>query len=212
MQKMKVFTYIITKDFGFAPNPFHGFCTLATCKATIRKGAKIGDWVLGLGSKALENRGYLIYAMKISDKLTFNEYWKEPKFQCKKPIEGGSQKIIYGDNIYHQSKGKWYQANSNHSKKNGKPHIKNIKYDTKSEVVLVSEDFYYFGNKKICLKEINKTFAYEVKKVRHKDYTGQSAEKLIKLIKIFLNKKKYKKGIHGDPINWEMPCPREYLQ
>jgi hypothetical protein len=34
-------------DTGFAPNPFHDFLTLATCKPDIRKKAQIGDWVLG---------------------------------------------------------------------------------------------------------------------------------------------------------------------
>lgn len=38
-----LYAYAITRDLGFAPNPFHGFCTLATCKPGIRKTAKVGD-------------------------------------------------------------------------------------------------------------------------------------------------------------------------
>ena len=34
----KGYSYIITRDYGFAPNPFGGVCTLATCKPKIRKG------------------------------------------------------------------------------------------------------------------------------------------------------------------------------
>ena len=30
---MRIYAYVVTHDNGFAPNPFHGFCTLATCKA-----------------------------------------------------------------------------------------------------------------------------------------------------------------------------------
>ncbi|WP_225761747.1 hypothetical protein [Acinetobacter sp. Marseille-P8610] len=34
---MKIFSYVVSRDFGFAPNPFFNFCTLATCKPKIRK-------------------------------------------------------------------------------------------------------------------------------------------------------------------------------
>jgi len=44
-----VFIYVVDRDFGFAPNPFHGYCTLATCKAKIRNQARVGDWVIGNG-------------------------------------------------------------------------------------------------------------------------------------------------------------------
>ena len=36
---MEIFSYVITHDSGFAPNPFGGFLTLATCKPKIRKSA-----------------------------------------------------------------------------------------------------------------------------------------------------------------------------
>lgn len=45
---MRLYAYTMTSDSGFAPNPFHGFCTLATCKARIRERATTGDWVLGV--------------------------------------------------------------------------------------------------------------------------------------------------------------------
>lgn len=32
-----LFSYIVRWDHGFAPNPFHGICSLATCKPGIRK-------------------------------------------------------------------------------------------------------------------------------------------------------------------------------
>ena len=35
---MIVYEYVMTSDSGFAPNPFHGACTLACCKPKIRKG------------------------------------------------------------------------------------------------------------------------------------------------------------------------------
>lgn len=38
---MKVFSYVVMSDSGFAPNPFHGTCTLACCKAQIRRSAAL---------------------------------------------------------------------------------------------------------------------------------------------------------------------------
>lgn len=48
-----LYAYAITRDFGFAPNPFHGVCTLATCKPRIRASANIDDWILGIGGAQL---------------------------------------------------------------------------------------------------------------------------------------------------------------
>lgn len=42
-RKMKLFSYIVTHDAGFAPNPFWGYCTLACCKPAIRRTANVGD-------------------------------------------------------------------------------------------------------------------------------------------------------------------------
>ena len=67
---MKLFTYIVARDYGFAPNPFHGSCTLATCKPQIRSSASIGDWVVGTGAKTTYDlAGHLIYAMKVDEVL-----------------------------------------------------------------------------------------------------------------------------------------------
>ncbi len=209
---IKIFTYIVTKDFGFAPNPFHGFCTLATCKSSIRQHAEAGDWVLGLGSKALKNRGSLIYAMRVSERLIFNKYWSDSRFQCKKPNEAGSQKIMYGDNVYHKD-GKWHQANSSHSRKNGRTHQGNLKVDTKSHHVLISKEFYYFGKeKRIALGQISRKFARDVEDIRHKNFEGKEAERLIGLLEKLFKKRKITGGIHGFPINWEKPCQSSYLQ
>jgi len=45
---MSVFSYVVKNDGGFAPNPFHGSCTLACCKPKIRNVASAGDIVVGL--------------------------------------------------------------------------------------------------------------------------------------------------------------------
>ena len=143
---MRLFSYVVARDYGFAPNPFFGRCTLATCKPAVRKAACIGDWVIGTGSKERQRQGHLVYAMRITGTVTFDEYWRGAQFECKKPHLAGSKKQAFGDNIYHRdSQGCWMQANSHHSRADGSPNRNNMRRDTGVDRVLVSDDFVYFG-------------------------------------------------------------------
>jgi Nucleotide modification associated domain 2 len=144
-----VYMYVVARDFGFAPNPFHGVCTLATCKPKIRKTAQVGDWVVGMGGAKLKAVGRCIYAMQVTDTRTFDAYWDDPMFHSKRPARNGSRKTIMGDNIYHRSVGAmaWVQEDSHHSQVDGSPEPSNIKNDTQTNRVLISHSFYYFGDK-----------------------------------------------------------------
>lgn len=137
-------SYIITRDFGFAPNPFQGVLTLATCKPRIRKSAQVGDYLLGNSPKSLGNR--LIYMAKVGEITTFDNYWNDPRFQNKKPVMNGSFKTLYGDNIYHHEDGEWIQADSHHSGMNGLVNLANLNKDTGiTDRVLICNEFFYFG-------------------------------------------------------------------
>lgn len=139
--------YVVDRDFGFAPNPFHGYCTLATCVYRIRSVATIDDWVIGMGGRRLCATGRCIYAMRVTNKITFNEYWNDPVYLDKKPVRNGSNKMMVGDNIYHcDAGGNWCQADSHHSKNDGGVNHDNLKKDTGSDKVLISNHFFYFGN------------------------------------------------------------------
>ena len=84
---MKLYSYVVATDCGFAPNPFYDFCTLATCKPDIRERATVGDWVIGTGSGAKEKQrnGYLVFAMRVTETMSFDEYWKDIRFCNKRP-------------------------------------------------------------------------------------------------------------------------------
>lgn len=144
---MRVFSYVVARDFGFAPNPFHGWCTLATCKPKIRSVAQIGDWVFGTGSVNEGLRGRAIYAMRVDEILTFEEYWADPRFRLKRPNLAGSRKLAFGDNIYSRSSGAddWTQRDSHHSFRDGSPNQVNVQTDTGVNRVLVARDFIYWG-------------------------------------------------------------------
>ena len=84
---LRFFSYVLTRDYGFAPNPFNGICTLATCKPRIRKVAVAGDWIFGTSSVRSGKRPCLVYAMKVSEKITFNQYWQDPNFDRYRKLE-----------------------------------------------------------------------------------------------------------------------------
>lgn len=143
---MKLYSYIVARDFGFAPNPFFGFCTLATCKPKIRAGARVGDWIIGTGAKSrYDLAGRLIYAMQVGEVLGFDAYWNDRRFFRKRPNLNGSLKVVYGDNIYRRVGKKWVQADSHHSLENGRPNKANIAWDTDIDRVLVATRFVYWG-------------------------------------------------------------------
>ena len=119
---LRLFSYVVTRDFGFAPNPFYGVCTLATCKPIIRRVAEIGDWVVGTGSKRNDRQKFLVFVMRVSDVISYNEYWMAPQYNCKKPFLNGSFQQAYGDNIYFKDDDNvWQQLDSHHSLENGVP-------------------------------------------------------------------------------------------
>ncbi len=143
-----LFSYVVRYDSGFAPNPFHGYCTLATCKPLIRKHASVGDWLVGTGSNGAPARrgGYLVYAMRVTEVLETAQYWQDPRFQRKKPDMYHNWVAASGDNIYEPIGGtKWKQHNSYHSNQDGSSNAKHMKRDTGVQRVLVSDDFVYYG-------------------------------------------------------------------
>lgn len=144
---MTLYSYVVARDFGFAPNPFHGVCTLATCKPNIRRVAQVNDWVLGTGSKARKRQRRVVYAMRVTGVMSFEDYWNAPQFQIKKPNLLASKKYAFGDNIYHRnpSNGRWQQADSHHSLEDGSPNPANVKNDTQTNRILFSDDFVYWG-------------------------------------------------------------------
>ena len=153
---MIVYSYLIEHDLGLAPNPFGGFCTLAVCKPKIRMSSKLklGDWVVGTGSRALEDTtgrklvNKLIYAMKVEERISLEDYYSDKRFQYKKPVMNGTLLTMFGDNFYHKDKkGNWIQDDSAHSMMDGTCNVEHRNTDTGGKNVLISQHFFYFGDK-----------------------------------------------------------------
>jgi hypothetical protein len=83
---VKLYSHVVDHDTGFAPNPDGGLCTLCLCKfrehregkRNIVEMAKEGDWVIGTGgaSKRSAGHGKLVYAMRVDEKPTREEYYR----------------------------------------------------------------------------------------------------------------------------------------
>ena len=80
---MKTYSYVVDHDFGYAPNPQGGICTLVQCKfqgwskrRNIVELAGEEDVIIGTGGqgKCSTGNGTIIYVMKVSLKIPFSRY------------------------------------------------------------------------------------------------------------------------------------------
>nr|WP_314459530.1 hypothetical protein [uncultured Neisseria sp.] len=182
---MKIMSYIITHDYGFAPNPYGGFLTLATCKPKIRNSAKIGDILVGIGSSTGAYKNRLLYVAQVSDVVNMNEYFENPIYQVKKPSDENISRRR-GDNIYYQENGTWIQLNNPFHDEG------NMSHDLNSTNVLICEDFWYFGSKAPLLPE--KFLGIVKKGPGHKNINDQN------LVSSFLDWLSiHEKGLIGKP-------------
>jgi hypothetical protein len=146
---MAVMGYKLSHDSGFAPNPFHGALTLATCKPAIRRRRIKGDWIAGFVSKNLAVRsravgvhvelGALVYLAQVTDNpIELGDYHACAEFRCKRPC-GSSEISRAGDNIYARVGGVLVQQpNFHHGQAD-------VVRDKSGGNALVCRRFYYFG-------------------------------------------------------------------
>lgn len=201
----QLFSYVVRYDSGFAPNPFYGYATLATCKPLIRKVAMPGNWIVGTGSsaKGVDRGTRLVHAMKISEVTDFRSYWNDTRFLRKRPVMRGSRKQCCGDNIYQRAAddSHWLQLDSYHSGPNGTPRPDHIARDTGTDRILISNDFYYFGGEG---PEIPANFRdparYDIcRKVRQRkrQKDGDWIAEFVAWLRTFGDP-----GYHGRPLDW----------
>ncbi|MBK7886887.1 MAG: hypothetical protein IPJ86_06145 [Bacteroidetes bacterium] len=156
----KLYSYIIKHDGGAAPNPFWGLCTLTICKPAIRRTARIGDWVIGTGSKnskLSDGKIYdlsdsIVYAMKITDIKSLSDYDTYCNTNLKEKVPKWFSKDWrkrMGDCIYDYSKG------PNPFLRKGIHNEKNKMKDLSGQNALISNHFYYFGEEaRVLPKEL----------------------------------------------------------
>jgi len=126
---MTLYSYIIQHDTGGAPNADDGILSLAICKPGIRKGAVVGDYLVGISGcnlKLHSNIKQIIFIAKITEIMLMKDYAIQyPK----------RQDSIYSEELE-------LLPNKFHN-------CCNVESDLKGINVLLSDDFIYFGTKHI---------------------------------------------------------------
>ncbi len=69
----RIWRYILKNDTGFAPCVDGGILTLTCCKPSIRRNAKIGDWIIGYFPKKF-GQGRVAWAGQVSEKILLGVY------------------------------------------------------------------------------------------------------------------------------------------
>jgi len=146
----RLYSYVLRFDDGAAPNPFWGTCTLTICKPAIRRTARIGDWVIGTGSKnskindsnTYDFSDSVVYAMKITDKKSLAEY----DHFCRENLQNKIPKWFdpdwryrMGDCIYN------FETDGDPTIRKGVHNGANKERDLSGQNALLSNYFYYFG-------------------------------------------------------------------
>ena len=143
----RLYSYVVFYDTGFAPNPYHGYLTLGCCKSRIRKSAEIGDWIIGGGSATKGRGGKAVFVMQVSEILTFEEYWNDPRFLAKRPRMDAGYIEAVGDNAYRPdgSSGELEQIPCQHSESDCTPCGDDMEDDLSDDRVLIGDIFTYWG-------------------------------------------------------------------
>jgi hypothetical protein len=117
-------------------------CSLAICKPAIRRVARPGDWVAGIGSERRGLAGKLVYAMHVQEVLSLQDYddrassrWPE-RIPDPRSLEMSRR---LGDCIYEFARGEFVRQRP------GVHGGDNICRDLRGRNVLLSREFYYFG-------------------------------------------------------------------
>ena len=141
MRSRSVYSYVVTHDYGFAPNPYAGFLSIAACKPRIRSSARSGDWVIGVGAVRTVGGDRLVYAVLIDEIVQLDVYGKEERFAIKRPLFRGEPWQRAGDNIYFKNDvGAWVQRRSSFH------NISHMTRDLSGTNALLGREFYYFGS------------------------------------------------------------------
>jgi Nucleotide modification associated domain 2 len=158
MSGVRLCSYRLTTDAGFAPNPFFGMLTLATSMPEVRQSSAVDDWIAGFTSSNLCGDAIgaerLVYLMRVEERPTIAEYFADDRFARKIPSLNGAPEVErHGDNIYQPRRAD--AAEPAHFEQLSNPHhwdqvhdredLHSKRRDVSGRRVLVTREFVYFG-------------------------------------------------------------------
>lgn len=160
-ENSRMWSYKLTYDTMFAPNPFFDVLTLATCKPGIRRSPKSvpGTWIAGWTACNIHNADVygggidnckmgeekLIYLAQIDENITLDEYWVRFPQKRSYPECGDDDPRSCGDNIYHGDKtdsdGNIVAEDNKHGHEGAECALRDYFYGKNA---LICRRFYYF--------------------------------------------------------------------
>lgn len=208
IRDMRLFSYKMTHDSGFAPNPFGHTLTLATCKPQIRLHKSVNDWIAGFTSRTLAGHEVgaerLVYLMRVAEKLPMRDYFSDPRFQDKVPdMSARGPMAKAGDNIYcplRPNADSWADfeqlPNLNHWNRD-RPNEFHHRRDVSGQYVLIADEFYYFGGNALDLP-------LECRPEVPRGQSGHGKNTPSKQARCFVDYicSRFQPGRHGDPHRW----------
>ncbi|SDD02455.1 hypothetical protein SAMN05216345_105261 [Cupriavidus sp. YR651] len=78
----RIYRYVVRCDSGSAPRPYGNVCSLSICKPRVRKAASVGDWIIGVRSRAPDK---VVYVMQVAESLPLGKYWQDARFRDRQP-------------------------------------------------------------------------------------------------------------------------------
>ena len=175
---MTLYSYVVEHDNGYAPNPYHGFCTLVQCKISksgIRKNivelADKDDWIVGTGGNGIRSAGHgkIVYAMRVDERLPLRKFQKDKRF-----IKRDDNKHEVGD--------------------------------ISKRFALISYHYFYFGKNAVEIDKIEKKVINKIDHPLEKKGPGFRKDFNEEFVQGFINwiEKIYQPGRHGDPCGQKL--------
>ena len=203
---MRLCSYKMTVDTGFAPNPFGCTLTLATCKPGIRNTASVGDWIAGFTSKGMAGHGIgaerLVYLMRVGEKLLLRDYFHDARFEGEIPdLSARAPEARTGDNIYRPLRADAECAEDFEQLPNANHIARDRQRDIGGRFVLVADEFYYFGGSAPALPREARPEVPPGQARYGRRTCPSQAERFLRHIRA-----NYRTGRHGQPHNTAKGC------
>src|SRR5689334_2779960 len=134
---MRIYFYKLIGDSGGAPCIWRNVLSLAICKPMIRKSAATGDLIFGFAANSLSADNRLIYAARVTDKLSGGKYYTTDRYYRRE------------DCIYEWKNGRFLRRRKaeHHPRPSDLAHDLGKPPRYAKANVLLSTDFRYFGKR-----------------------------------------------------------------
>eukprot|EP00051_Salpingoeca_urceolata_P020837 m.317687 g.317687 ORF g.317687 m.317687 type:complete len:459 (-) comp19690_c0_seq2:91-1467(-) len=194
-----VFAYVMPTDANVAPNVSGGWCTLSTCKGAIRSKAQPGDFIVALSS-VVAGQGpasrKIVWVGVVGQSLTFAEYWRDERFQCKKQDAMPG----FADNLYEPTDDGHFVAHWDCEPKIAQTHFYGL-----NVLIMAKDKWTYFGGAEPLPVPDNLAFVRDAMPYQRRQHQCFEHPDQVAAVAEFVTS--CAGGIQGRPQLWQGPWP-----